>query len=281
LEFQTCLSDCRKREHCEIDEVSYFERTCDDNCADSCMDYLRSPVSIKYKGKWPLKPVFDAQEFSSVLFSLGNLVANYNGVKEFYTTPTSYGLRKYFLVFGTVLVLYYLSSMLYHYRPTAILSYTEQVLQSLVFLLTSLLGINLLREKGDLWTNIYFLVIAIIHIYLLEPTGESVVYSKFICYFYGIVTSLAWTILYWSRGRETNRKPYYWKYMWWLFLMWCFSVLEMLDVGPFMYYTLDGHALWHAGSIIPWHWFWTASRKEAILTVEEKKVEIVEEGKWN
>jgi hypothetical protein len=52
-------------------------------------------------------------------------------------------------------------------------------------------------------------------------------------------------------------------------LFWVFSLGELLDLPPY-FGLLDGHAMWHFGTILPWFWFWEVVTEDAIL--EEERI---------
>ena len=81
--FVACVKECVASQSCKLNWLLRATAwTCDADCKYSCMRTDLATIKaageriVQYYGKWPFIRVFGAQEIFSVIFSLGNLVAN-------------------------------------------------------------------------------------------------------------------------------------------------------------------------------------------------------------
>jgi hypothetical protein len=84
--FISCVKECLVAQKCHLNWLLAFTAwTCEDDCKYSCMRADLAVIKatgariVQYYGKWPFIRVAGAQEIFSVIFSLGNLVANLYG----------------------------------------------------------------------------------------------------------------------------------------------------------------------------------------------------------
>ncbi len=84
--FVSCVKECVASQKCNLNWILKLTAwTCEADCNYLCMRTDLSTIKaaggrvVQYYGKWPFIRVFGAQEFFSVIFSLGNLAANIFG----------------------------------------------------------------------------------------------------------------------------------------------------------------------------------------------------------
>ncbi|KAH9918343.1 Per1-like protein [Epithele typhae] len=180
--FRDCVSTC-ERQLCPASSpipLSFALRltrwTCTDDCKYRCM-HMVTDAAIKhgapveqYYGKWPFWRLAGMQEPASVLFSVFNFVAHFNGARKILRrVPDGHPMKKFYLVFALASMNAWVWSSVFHTRDlptTEKLDYFSAALAILYAL--------------------YYTVIRLFHLY---PTTTTIAHSP------RSGTHVLWTLL--------------------------------------------------------------------------------------
>ena len=129
--FQACIAQCEATE-CDTLQLTLPLRitrwTCLDDCKYRCMHEITDRAieygeSVQqYYGKWPFWRFLGMQEPASVLFSLMNFYAHYEGASLVRKSiPSSHPMRWYILLWSIAGMNAWVWSAVFHTRGTALL----------------------------------------------------------------------------------------------------------------------------------------------------------------
>lgn len=239
--------------------------TCPQECDYTCQHIVterriaRHESVTQFHGKWPFIRVLGMQEPMSVLFSLGNMYAHYNGLVQLKTqVPSSYPLRRYYVGFAYIGIVTWICSTVFHIRDFAA---TEQldyfaagagVLYGMYYAPILVFRLDKATPRRQsilrLWTFACCVMYAC-HVLYLKLWNWDYTYNMAANVVVGLLQNALWTYFSWRRYRETRRIWAIWPGCVVAWLMMAMS-LELLDFPP-LWGALDAHSLWHLGTILP------------------------------
>ncbi|KAH8910617.1 Per1-domain-containing protein [Coniochaeta sp. PMI_546] len=275
-EFRECVEVC-ERENCGPDAehhtpIPFHHRlllwTCPQECDHTCQGIItlrRTTASpplpvVQFHGKWPFRRFLGMQEPFSVLCSLGNLWAHYNGLYNRIrpSLPASYPLRPWYELLAKVGMASWVFSAIFHTRDFPI---TETL--------------DYLAAGASVMYGLYYTPIRVFRLDKPTPTKQSVLrvwtatcaalYLAHVSYLLlvrwdygynmaanvvcGIVQNALWTWFSVQRWRESHRAWAVWPGLVVAWVLVAMS-LELLDFPP-IWGVVDAHSLWHLGTIAP------------------------------
>ncbi|ESP01909.1 hypothetical protein LOTGIDRAFT_138807 [Lottia gigantea] len=268
--FQKCLETCLKS-NC-TDMNVFFSRQpyylqllhwdCSSECRYYCMwktvdAFQKDGLPIpQFNGKWPFIRILGIQEPASTLFSLGN-AACCLGI--FYLRSRILPRVHMFYVWHVVAIVSlnaWICSIIFHTRDFDI---TEKLDYYFAF---SVVCINIwaflcrvLGTKRYIQTGIFSVIILgiyIKHIHYLHYVKLDYGYNMQVNVIFGIVNTLCWSV--WAILKN-KQQSYSWKCLFTMVSLSSLLLLELLDFPP-LFWVLDAHAFWHAGTI-PLAILWT------------------------
>ncbi|KAK3954922.1 Per1-like-domain-containing protein [Pseudoneurospora amorphoporcata] len=312
-EFQECVRVC-ERENCGPDAehqtpIPLHRRlllwTCPQECDYTCQHLITSsrlqqvqqsppgspaPIPhpdrpiVQYHGKWPFHRFLGAQEPFSVLFSLGNFYAHYDGLynKILPSIPASYPLRKWYIWLAYVGMASWFFSAVFHTRDLAVteqLDYFAAGASVLYGLYYSVVRIFRLDKKDTsrrqsllrLWTALCILMY-VGHVAYLKMWTWDYTYNMAANVAVGAVQNVLWSWYSWTRYRSHRKGWAAWPGIVVAWVMVAMS-LELLDFPP-LWGAVDAHSLWHAGTIIPaviWYNFLVRDAQDDMARSERLK----------
>ncbi|RDA89551.1 hypothetical protein CP533_3760 [Ophiocordyceps camponoti-saundersi (nom. inval.)] len=287
-EFHHCFDVCRA-ENCapgsEQTPIPFLRRMLLWNCASEC-DYTcqhivtaqrvasGQPV-VQFHGKWPFYRFLGMQEPLSVLFSLGNLWAHWNGLRKVRARiPASYGLRPWYIWLARIGIVTWCCSALFHTRDFPL---TEQL--------------DYFAAGASVLYGMYYTPIRIFHLERPTPRRRSILrlwsalcallYLSHIAYLKGVrwdytynmaanvaagtVHNLLWTWFSWDSYRKSRSA---WAMLPGLVVAWIMFAMsmELFDFPPWLG-SVDAHSLWHFMTIGPtfvWYSFLVRDAQEDV-----------------
>ncbi|KAK4202235.1 Per1-like protein [Triangularia verruculosa] len=268
-EFRQCVEVC-KTENClqSPTPIPLHRRlllwTCPSECDYTCQHIItdsrlsRDEPVVQFHGKWPFHRVLGMQEPFSVLFSLGNFWAHYDGLRNHVLPriPRSYTMRPYYIWLARVGMASWFFSAVFHtrdFRVTEELDYFAagaSVLYGLFYTVVRVFRLDKPQNGGGrrVWTGVCA-GLYLMHIGYLKGVGWDYTYNMGANVAVGVVHTVLWS---WFSVKRYSREGKGW--MMWpvLVVMWVVAVmsLELLDFAPLGGW-LDAHSLWHAGTIGP------------------------------
>ncbi|KAI0483266.1 Per1-domain-containing protein [Xylariaceae sp. FL0804] len=288
-EFRECVEVCA-RENCDPNHnptsIPLHRRlllwTCPQECDYTCQHIVTASratagePTTQFHGKWPFARLLGVQEPCSVLFSLGNLLAHAQGLREVRrAVPPAYPLRPFYVAFARFGAAAWVASALFHTRDFAA---TEQadyfaagasVLYGLYFAVVRVfrLDLDLSDRRGRLlggsgggssgggpsrllpvWTATC-LCLYLSHVAYLKLGRWDYTYNMAANVAVGLLQNSLWTYLSWRRWRQTRQPWAVWPAVIVAWLLMAMG-LELLDFPP-LWGALDAHSLWHLGTIAP------------------------------
>ena len=215
---------------------------------------------VQFHGKWPFYRVLGMQEPFSVLFSLGNLAAHYDGLhtKVLPHIPASYSLRPFYVVLAYIGIVTWTFSALFHTRDFAA---TEQldyfaagasVLYGLYYTIVRIFRLDLptprRRSLLRAWTGTC-IVLYLCHVAYLKFWHWDYTYNMAANVACGIVQNVLWSWFSYDRYRKSRRIWAMWPGVVVAWVLVAMS-LELMDFPP-LWGAIDAHSLWHLGTIAP------------------------------
>ncbi|ELT94072.1 hypothetical protein CAPTEDRAFT_139412 [Capitella teleta] len=211
----------------------------------------------QYHGKWPFVKICGIQEPASTLFSIANGASNALGLLHFHLkTPWSFPLTAAWTALGVVAMNAWFWSTLFHARDT---DFTEKMDYFCAFSLVMFMFFSLFLRfvllnifKTRTLFCIGFLCAAVFcrHVYHMAFVHFDYGYNMKVNILFGVLNSVSW--LAWC---VVQRQSHTWKAAVVVLASNALILLEVLDFPP-LFWTLDAHALWHAGtSPLPLLWF--------------------------
>jgi post-GPI attachment to proteins factor 3 len=238
---------------------------CPSECDYTCQHIITNrrvaadePI-VQFHGKWPFYRVLGIQEPFSVIFSIGNFWAHYDGLDKIRSSiPASYSLRRYYELFAYFGMSAWLFSTIFHTRDFAA---TEQldyfaagasVLYGLYYTPIRIFRMDRQtprrRSLLRLWT-LLCCTLYILHVGYLKLVRWDYTYNMAVNVVAGIIQNGLWSWFSYSSYRKSRRAWAAWPGIVVAWIMVAMS-LELLDFPP-VWGCLDAHSLWHLGTIAP------------------------------
>ncbi|SPJ79142.1 related to PER1 protein, involved in manganese homeostasis [Fusarium torulosum] len=295
-EFKDCLKIC-KSENCAPDKpqtsTPVFHRLLLWNCASECNYACQHIITgqrmakglsvVQFYGKWPFYRFLGMQEPFSVLFSLGNFWAHWDGLKKVQAKiPKSYTMRRFYDWLAYVGMSSWVFSSIFHtrdFRFTEELDYFAagaNVLYGLYYTVIRVFRLDKRTPRRQTTLRVWTLLCA--SLYLCH-----VLYLKFICWDYtynmaanvaaGTVQNFLWSWFSFKRYRESRRMWAAWPgfvVAWLIFAM----SMELFDFPPWLG-CIDAHSLWHLMTIGPtvlWYNFLVKDARDDMAGSQRLKV---------
>ncbi|KAI0391989.1 Per1-like protein [Xylariaceae sp. FL0594] len=301
-EFKECVQVC-ERENCDPNNdptpiplhLRLLLWSCAQECDYTCQHIITSrrlssspprPVT-QFHGKWPFVRFLGLQEPFSVLFSLGNLVVHYIGLRKIRERlpvlsneakdreqQQQWPMRRFYICFAYIGIATWVLSTVFHARDfklTERLDYFgagASVLYGLYYTVVRVFRLDdtptsspplsfqptqrrRTRQKQSLlriWTLLCASLYAA-HVAYLTLWKWDYGYNMRANLVVGALHNALWTALSWRRWRETRQAWTTWPGV---FVAWVTLAmsLELLDFPP-LWGAIDAHSLWHAGTIAP------------------------------
>lgn len=238
---------------------------CDSECNYACQHIITSKrldlgKSIQqFYGKWPFYRFLGMQEPFSVLFSLGNLWAHWDGLNKVRTKiPTSYPMRRFYEYLANFGIASWIFSSIFHtrdFRLTEELDYFAagaSVLYGMYYtpIRVFRLDTRTPRRRSFLrfWT-MFCVGLYICHVFYLKFIDWNYTYNMAANVMVGTAQNILWTYFSVKRYRESKRMWAVWPSFvvaWLLFAM----SMELFDFPPW-FGCIDAHSLWHLFTIAP------------------------------
>jgi len=222
-----------------------------------------TPV-VQYHGKWPFYRFMGIQEPFSVLFSLLNFLAHWQGmarVRE--SIPAMYPLRPYYLALGYFGLASWIFSMIFHTRDfnlTEKLDYFAAGASVLYGLYYAPIRIFRLDRREPtkqsilrFWTMICILLY-VAHVSYLTMWRWDYTYNMAANVAVGIAQNLLWSWFSIIRYRKLQKAWAAWPGLIVAWIIMAMS-LELFDFPPFGR-MIDAHSLWHLGTVVPTVWWY-------------------------
>ncbi|KFY14768.1 hypothetical protein V492_02426, partial [Pseudogymnoascus sp. VKM F-4246] len=214
---------------------------------------------VQFHGKWPFHRVLGMQEPLSVIFSLLNYAAHYQGlhkIRKF--IPESYPLRKYYVNLAYVGMVSWIASSVFHTRDfqlTEELDYFGAGANVLYGLYYTPIRVFRLDKGGAraksvvrAWTTLC-IILFLAHVTYLKYFSWDYTYNMTANIVAGILQNAMWTYFSITRYRQSKRGWAAWPGIVVAWIIIAMS-LELLDFPPIGGH-LDAHALWHLGTVFP------------------------------
>jgi hypothetical protein len=239
------------------------------NCASEC-DYtcqqiittrrvLRGDPIVQFHGKWPFHRFLGMQEPFSVLFSLGNLWAHWDGLRKVRANmPASYTLRPFYVALARVGMASWVFSSIFHtrdFQATEELDYFAagaSVFYGMYYTPVRIFRLDrpTPRRRSVLraWTLLCTLLYAC-HIGYLKLVRWDYTYNMAANIAAGIVQNILWSWFSYDKYRTSRRTWAIWPGLVVAWVMFAMS-MELFDFPPW-FACIDAHSLWHLMTIAP------------------------------
>ncbi|XP_046371176.2 post-GPI attachment to proteins factor 3-like [Haliotis rufescens] len=260
--YQKCVKNCSTSNCTDVEtflkkqpyHLQLLQWNCTDECQYECMwstvEALRRDGSgvPQFHGKWPFVRVLGVQEPASTLFSILNALSRLGMIR--FRSQVSKSCPLYYVWHGEAMVAInaWTWSTVFHTRDT---DFTEKmdyffafsiVLYNVFIFSCRILGTKV-RWRQCL-VGVILLVIYAQHIYYLHFIKFDYGYNMKMNLFFGIVNLVGWLILC---GVKYKKQRYVWKCAAVVLGINALLLLELFDFPP-LWWALDAHALWHAGT---------------------------------
>ncbi|CAM1507107.1 Fc.00g067480.m01.CDS01 [Cosmosporella sp. VM-42] len=238
---------------------------CKSECNYACQHIVTSqriaedePVEQFY-GKWPFHRFLGMQEPCSVIFSLGNLWAHWDGLKKVRANiPKSYSLRPFYEYLAMIGIMSWVFSSIFHtrdFKVTEKLDYFgagASVIYGLYYTVVRVFRLDKRspRNRSVLraWT-VLCIFLYVCHVFYLEFIDWDYTYNMAANVAVGSIQNALWTWFSFDRYRKSKRIWAAWPgfvVAWVIFAM----GMELFDFPPWMG-SVDAHSLWHLMTIAP------------------------------
>ncbi|KAK0618194.1 Per1-like-domain-containing protein [Bombardia bombarda] len=298
-EFNKCIEIC-ERENCGPDAehqtpIPFHRRlllwTCPAECDYTCQHIITArrlaasppqPV-VQFHGKWPFRRFLGIQEPMSVLFSAGNFLAHYDGLRNKILPhmPKNYSLRPYYVTLACVNMTAWFFSFVFHTRDFLV---TEQldyfgagacVLYGLYYTFVRVFRLDRpnprRRSLLRLWT-VTCGAMYVAHFAYLKLWKWDYGYNMAASVVCGAVQNGLWSWFSFNKYRQSRRMWAAWPgiVVAWVFLAMSMELLDFAPVGG----AVDAHSLWHLGTIAPtvlWYNFLVKDAQDDLATLARVK----------
>lgn len=199
------------------------------------------------------------QEPFSVLFSLLNFLAHYNGLqKVLLNIPDAYSMRPYYVILAQLGMITWASSAIFHmrdFKATEELDYFAagaSVLYGLYYAAIRILRMDQGGRKTKsilrAWTGLCILLYAA-HFTYLKAYDWDYGYNMAANVVIGVIQNVMWSFFSYQKYKRSGRTWAMWPgfVVAWLVLA---MSLELLDFPPW-FGSVDAHSLWHLGTVGP------------------------------
>ncbi|KAL7932245.1 Per1-like protein [Trichoderma chlorosporum] len=294
-EFRQCLDICQA-ENCAPGKAAtpiplsrrLLLWNCDSECDYTCQHIITAqrvasdlPVE-QFHGKWPFYRFLGVQEPFSVLFSLGNFWAHWQGLKKVRASiPADYSLRPYYEFFSYFGLASWVFSSIFHTRDFAV---TEQldyfaagasVLYGMYYTIVRIFRLDrpTPRRRSVLraWTLFCFILYAC-HVGYLKGVSWDYTYNMAANVVLGVIQNALWSWFSFDRYRKSRRVWAMWPGLAVAWVMFAMS-MELFDFPPWLG-CVDAHSLWHLMTIGPtilWYKFLVKDANDDIAGSERLK----------
>ncbi|OAA79421.1 Mn2+ homeostasis protein Per1 [Akanthomyces lecanii RCEF 1005] len=293
-EFRDCVQVCES-ENCRDGKqtsIPPLRRLLLWNCAAEC-DYAcqhiittqrvaASERVVQFHGKWPFHRFLGMQEPFSVLFSLGNLWAHWDGLAKVRARiPARYTMRPFYVALAYVGIASWVCSAVFHTRDfpaTEQLDYFAagaNVLYGTYYAPIRVFRLDRAtpnrRSVLRAWTLLCVLLYCA-HVAYLKGVRWDYAYNMTANIAVGIVQNILWTWFSVQKYRESKRLWTTWPGLvvaWVTFAM----SMELFDFPPWLG-SIDAHSLWHLMTIAPtilWYNFLVMDAKADMASTERLK----------
>ncbi|KAK9655869.1 hypothetical protein HCH54_000561 [Aspergillus fumigatus] len=297
-DFKECVKICQAENCRDGDSIIPLHLrlllwTCPAECDYTCQHVVTdrrlardppmlNPV-VQFHGKWPFRRILGMQEPFSVLFSLLNLLAHWNGIgriKE--TVPAWHSLRPYYLTFGYCGLACWTFSMLFHTRDfplTEKLDYFgagANVMYGLYLAIIRILRLDQGKPRYKptlrrLTTTICVLLYTM-HVCYLSFWSWDYTYNMIANIVVGAIQNILWTGFSIVRYQKQGKVWMAWPGMIVVWIMLAMS-LELQDFPPW-HGLIDAHSLWHLGTVIPTAWWYMYLIKDIQNDVSSRRLKV-------
>ncbi|KFH43623.1 hypothetical protein ACRE_056120 [Hapsidospora chrysogenum ATCC 11550] len=294
-DFKQCLELC-KAENCGRDgprtPIPLLHRLLLWNCASEC-DYTCQHIVtahrvaagqpiVQFHGKWPFHRFLGMQEPFSVLFSLGNLWAHWDGLSKIRAyIPSSYSLRPFYVALAFVGMSSWVFSSVFHtrdFRLTEELDYFAagaSVLYGLYYTPVRVFRLDLPTPRRRSVLRAWSLLCAtlyVMHVAYLKGVRWDYTYNMAANVTAGIIQNVLWCWFSVHRYRKSRRVWTIWPGIVVAWVMFAMS-MELFDFPPWAG-CIDAHSLWHfltIGPTVLWYNFLVKDANDDIAGGERLK----------
>lgn len=238
---------------------------CGSECDYACQHIITNsrvenslPV-LQFHGKWPFYRFLGMQEPFSVLFSLGNLWAHYDGLRKIRSRiPASYTLRPFYEWLARIGIAAWTFSSIFHTRDfqlTEELDYFAAgatVLYGLYYTTVRVFRLDRRtpRRQSALraWTLVC-IVLYLCHVGYLKFVRWDYGYNMAANVAVGIIQHVLWTWFSYDRYKKSHQA---WTILPGVVVAWVMVAMsmELFDFAPWLG-SVDAHSLWHMMTIAP------------------------------
>lgn len=237
----------------------------------------------QFHGKWPFYRFLGIQEPFSVLFSLMNYLAHLWGIGQIRDNiPSSYPLRKYYIIFAYVGFVSWSASMIFHTRDSNITEKVDyfaagaNVLYGLYYAPIRIFRLDDPTGQAPwkhslvrLWTLLCF-CLYIAHVSYLSFWSWDYTYNMAANIAVGVTANLLWSGFALERYRQSGKSWTAWPGMIVAWIILAMS-MEVLDFVPWKL-MIDAHSLWHLGTVGPTLWWYNFLLKDAREDIEKTRL---------
>ncbi|OAR03071.1 hypothetical protein LLEC1_05279 [Akanthomyces lecanii] len=293
-EFKNCVQVCES-ENCRDGKqtpIPPLRRLLLWNCAAEC-DYAcqhivttqrvaASERVVQFHGKWPFYRFLGMQEPFSVLFSLGNLWAHWDGLAKVRARiPARYTMRPFYVALAHVGIASWVCSAVFHTRDfpaTEQLDYFAagaNVLYGTYYAPVRVFRLDRATPKRRSVLRAWTLLCALLycaHVAYLKGVRWNYSYNMAANIAVGVVQNILWTVFSVQQYRQSRRLWTTWPGLVVAWVMFAMS-MELFDFPPWLG-AIDAHSLWHLMTIAPtilWYNFLVMDAKADMASTERLK----------
>ncbi|KAJ6783854.1 hypothetical protein PWT90_05482 [Aphanocladium album] len=236
----------------------------------------------QFHGKWPFHRFLGMQEPFSVLFSLGNLWAHWDGLGKIRAhIPRRYTLRPFYVTLAYVGIASWVFSAIFHTRDfpaTEQLDYFAagaNVLYGTYYAPVRVFRLDRATPNRRSVLRAWTLICALLycgHVAYLKGVRWDYTYNMTANIAVGIVQNILWTWFSIQKYRESKRLWTTWPGLVVAWVMFAMS-MELFDFPPWLG-SIDAHSLWHLMTIAPtilWYNFLIMDSKADMASTERLK----------
>ncbi|XP_059155699.1 post-GPI attachment to proteins factor 3-like [Physella acuta] len=246
--------------------MKFLQWTCRDECKYECMwttvdAFSRDGSNVpQFYGKWPFVRYAGIQEPASMIFSFLNGLTHLAVLCYRSKVPSSTPMFHVWHGMALVGFVTWMCATIFHARDTP---FTEKMDYFSAF---GLVVYNLFSLICRVIGSSHQYILSVVVLLLAGLYGYHIHYLAFVRFDYGYnmkvnlivgaVNGLGWLVWCYYNHRS---KPYVWKCAAVIIGLNGLLILEVFDFPP-LFWTLDAHALWHAGTVplnILWYRFIT------------------------
>ncbi|KAL2212235.1 Per1-like protein [Sarocladium strictum] len=294
-EFKQCLDVC-KSENCGAGKdhtpIPILHQLLFWNCGSEC-DYAcqhiittsrveRGLPVVQFHGKWPFYRFLGMQEPLSVLWSLGNLYAHWDGLRQIRARmPESYTMRPFYEWLARIGMMAWTFSAVFHTRDVQLTEELDYfaagatVLYGLYYTPVRIFRLDRRTPQSKsvlrIWT-ILCVAMYICHIGYLKLVRWDYTYNMAANVTAGVIQHVLWSWFSYDRYRKSRQGWAMWPGFVVAWVMIAMS-MELFDFPPWLG-SIDAHSLWHMMTIAPsmlWYQFLLKDAKDDIAGTARHK----------